>query len=330
MAKNNYKTPSAKDLLDAGVHFGHQVRRWHPKMEPYIFTVKKNIHIIDLEKTEQMLNAACEYLYGVASRGGQIIFVGTKRQAREMLKSEAKRSGAHYINERWLGGIMTNHEVIKRNMKKLTDLTQRRAAGDLKMYTKKERLLIDREIDKLEKYVGGIVGLNKIPEALFIIDARREKTAIREAANVGAKVVALVDTNTDTAGIDMVIPGNDDGIKAIALILNAISDAVEAGYKDYADKLQKGDAVVDAVKDEPVAKKVTTKVSRSESPVSTAVNDEAVVDPLDSVPLVADDIEIVAELGIKVEIPTEEENKDGEVKVKKSKTNVTKKEKKAK
>ncbi len=330
MAKNNYKTPDAKELLDAGVHFGHQVRRWHPKMEPYIFTVKKNIHIIDLEKTEQMLKEACDYLHGVAARGGQIIFVGTKKQARDMIKLEAKRSGAMYINERWLGGIMTNHEVIKRNMRKLTDLMHRREIGDLMRYTKKERLLIDREIDKLEKYVGGIVGLHKIPEALFIIDARREKTAIREAANVGAKVVALVDTNTDPTGIDMVIPGNDDGIRSIATVLNAISDAIEAGYKEFADKLQKGEATVEQKKDEPVTKVVTPKVSRSESVVSTKGAKDAVVDPLDIVPLVVDDAEIVEELGIKVEIPVVNEEKEGEVKIKKSKANVTKKAKKGK
>lgn len=329
MAKNNYKTPSAKDLLDAGVHFGHQVRRWHPRMEPYIFTVKKNIHIIDLEKTEQLLKEACDYLYGVAARGEQIIFVGTKKQARDMIKLEAKRSGAMYINERWLGGIMTNHEVIKKNMKKLVDLMHRRETGDLMKYTKKERLLIDREIDKLEKYVGGIVGLHKNPEALFVIDARREKTAIREAANVGVKVVALVDTNTDPTGIDMVIPGNDDGIRSIALVLQAVGDAVEAGYKEYADKLQKGEATVATKKAEPVAKAVTPKVSSSESPVVTASGKDS-TDSLDIVPLVADDTEIVEELGIKVEIPVAEEAKEGEVKVKKNKANVTKKEKKGK
>lgn len=228
-----YKLPKIEELLDAGVHFGHQVRRWHPKMEPYIFTVKKNIHIIDLEQTEEMLKKACAYLYETAKNGGQIIFVGTKKQARDIVEIEAKRSGALYVTERWIGGTITNYRVIKKNIDKLLTLVKRRETGDLDKYTKKERLLIDREIDKLQKYVGGITALRGAPAALFIIDPRREKTAIREANRYGVSVGALIDTNSDPTGVSCLVPGNDDAIKSVALILKTISDAVLEGYREF-------------------------------------------------------------------------------------------------
>lgn len=282
MAKSKYDVPSQKDLLDAGVHFGHQVRRWHPGMEQYIYTVKKDIHIIDLEQTEELLKVACEYLHDVAAKGGQIIFVGTKKQARDMVKLEALRSGALYVNERWLGGTITNFDVIRKKMKKLAELLRQKEAGELKMYTKKERLLIDREIDKLNRYVGGIASLSDVPAALFIVDAKREKTAIAEAEAAKVDVVALIDTNTNPEGIKHVIPGNDDGIKSVALILKAVGDAVESGYKVYAEKLEKGAIEKEAAsKDSADAsaekaektEKVQAKVSGTESSVVTNSKD---------------------------------------------------------
>ncbi len=252
-----YKTPTAKDLLLSGVHFGHQLRRWHPNMEPYIYAVKKNIHIIDLEQTEQLLEKACDFLYETASSGGKIIFVGTKRQAREIIEIEAKRCGAKFVSERWLGGTITNFDVIRKNTKKLTDLKTKREKGELDKYTKKERLLIDREIDKLEKSVGGLVGLTSVPKAIFIVDPRREKTAVREAKKASIKTAALIDTNSNPLDIDYVIPGNDDAIKSVALIVKAVADAVEAGYKKYADEVAKKDT--SKIKPKPAKEKEQEK-----------------------------------------------------------------------
>ena len=235
MAKK-YKTPTIKELINAGVHFGHQVKRWNPKMEPYIYTTRKNIHVIDLETTEELLKEAADFLYEIASKGEKIVFVGTKKQARDIIKIEAKRSGAMYVTERWLGGTVTNFGVIKKNnINKLIDLKKKREQGELDMYTKKERLMIDREIEKLEKFVGGLTNLRKIPEAIFVVDSRREKTAVREAAVAKIPVVALIDTNSDPTGIAYPIPGNDDAIKSIACIVKCLSDAIEQGYKVYAD-----------------------------------------------------------------------------------------------
>ncbi len=231
-----YKTPTIKDLVDAGVHFGHQVKRWNPKMAPYIYTTRKNIHIIDLETTEELLKNAADFLYEVTAKGGKVIFVGTKKQARDIIKIEGERSGAMYVTERWLGGTVTNFGVIKKNnINKLIDLKTRREKGELDMYTKKERLLIDREIEKLEKYVGGLTNLKKAPEAIFVVDTKREKTAVREAAAAKIPVVAMVDTNSDPTKVAYPIPGNDDAIKSIACVVKCLADAVEQGYKDYAE-----------------------------------------------------------------------------------------------
>ncbi len=232
---SKYKLPKVEQLLEAGVHFGHQVRRWNPKMEPYIYSSRNNTHIIDLEQTEKGLKEAADFLYEVAKKGGQIILVGTKKQAREIITLEAKRAGALYVAERWLGGTLTNYKVIRKNADKLLSFLRRRDSGDLASYTKKERLLIDREIEKLEKYYGGIVTLRGMPQAVFVVDIKREKTAVSESLTAGVPIVGLVDTNSDPTGIGYVIPGNDDAIKSIAFIVKVIADAIEAGYKDYAD-----------------------------------------------------------------------------------------------
>ena len=230
-----YKIPKIEDLLEAGVHFGHQVKRWHPSMEPYIYTVNKNIHIIDLEQTVELLKQATDFLYKTARSGGKIIFVGTKKQAREIVRIESDRCGSLYIIERWLGGTITNFDVIKKNnIDKLIDLKRRKEAGELKKYTKKERLMIDREIEKLERYVGGISSLTGLPAALFVIDVKRENTAVREARKAGIPVVGFIDTNSDPSLVDYPIPGNDDAIKSIASIVKVISNAIEEGYREFA------------------------------------------------------------------------------------------------
>ena len=238
MAKS-YKIPKPKDLLSAGVHFGHQSRRWNPKMEAYIFDQRKGIHIIDLEQTEKLLKAACDFLYDTAKSGGQVIFVGTKRQAAEIITIEAKRCGALFVTERWLGGTLTNYKVVSQNIDGLVDFLRKRENDEFGHYTKKERLMIDRKIERLEKFVGGLIGLKSRPGALFVVDARREKTAVREALRMGVPVIALIDTNSDPTGIEYIVPGNDDAIKSIAIVVKALADAVFAGYKDMGKEADK-------------------------------------------------------------------------------------------
>jgi len=231
MAK--YKLPKIQEMIDAGVHFGHQAKRWHPKMEPYIYMVNKNVHIIDLEKTEELLGKACEFLYEQASKGKIIVLLGTKKQFKEVIQTEAVRSGALYVNERWVGGTITNFETIKKNINKLLDYLKGKEEGKFSIYTKKERLLIDREIEKLQATYGGITSLKKSPDVLFVIDPKRESTAIREARRSGVKVVSVVDTNANPTTVDFPIPGNDDAIKSVALIVRAVADAIEEGYKEF-------------------------------------------------------------------------------------------------
>jgi small subunit ribosomal protein S2 len=227
------KVPTIEELFDAGVHLGHQVRRWHPNAEPFIYEARDNIHVINLEKTHESLKKAAEFLYETAKKGEQIIFVGTKRQVAELLEKEAEHSKALYVNERWLGGTLTNFHVVKKNIDKLVRMRKKREEGEYEMYTKKEQLLLDREIKKLQSSVGGLVGIKGLPGALVVIDALREKTAVREARRKDIPVVALLDTDTDPTGVDYPIPGNDDAIKSTSLILKTLSNAVEKGYEDF-------------------------------------------------------------------------------------------------
>lgn len=237
MAK--YKVPTIKDMIEAGVHFGHQVKRWNPRMEKYIYTVNKGVHIIDLEQTEQLVEKACEFVFDEASKGSTIVFVGTKRQSKEIIESEAKRCGAMYVTERWVGGTITNLETIRKNIDKLLDYLKGKEEGKFVKRTKKERLLIDREIEKLEKAYGGIISMKKEPNVLFVIDPKREKTAIREANRANIPVISLIDTNASPEGVSYPIPGNDDAIKSVAVVVGAIADAIEEGYKEYGKKKDK-------------------------------------------------------------------------------------------
>ena len=249
-----YKLPKIQEMIDAGVHFGHQARRWHPRMEPYIYTVNKDVHIIDLEKTEEMLKNACEFLYEQASKGKVIVFVGTKRQTKEIIENEATRSGALFVSERWVGGTITNFETIKKNIDKLLDYIKGKEEGRFSVYTKKERFMIDQEIEKLQSTYGGIASLKIPPEVLFVLDPKREKTAIREAKRSEVSVVSVVDTNADPTQIDYPIPGNDDAIKSVSLLVRAIADSIEEGYKEFGksekEKKEKRDKEIEQAREE--------------------------------------------------------------------------------
>ena len=235
-----------EELLEAGVHFGHQRRRWHPRMAPYIYTEEKGAHIFDLAQTRECLIAAAKFLHQTAKSGGTIIFVGTKRQAKDIVEAEAKRCGAMFITERWLGGLLTNFAQVKINLERLNELTARREKGELSHYTKKEQLLIDRQIEKLELLVGGIRDLRELPAAIMLASARKEQTAVREARRKLVPLVAIVDTNADPTPIDYPIPANDDARKSLALIFKVLGDAIEEGHRggrkteDGKQKIEKG------------------------------------------------------------------------------------------
>jgi small subunit ribosomal protein S2 len=232
--------PKMRDLLEAGVHFGHQVKRWNPKMASYIFTAKDGIHVLDLAITVAELEKACEFLKNVSADGGKVIFLGTKRQAQPIIREEAERAGAMYVVNRWIGGLLTNFESVSQRIVRLSDLESKREAGEFKNLTKKEQLLIDREIEKLNRLYGGVRGLDKLPDALFVVDVRREINAVREAQKRGVPVVAICDTNADPDYVDWVIPGNDDAIKSIKILVSAASDAVLEGKGVWEKKKVEG------------------------------------------------------------------------------------------
>jgi len=216
-------------LLEAGVHFGHQTRRWNPKMKPFIFTSRNGIYIIDLQKTLKSLTVACRKAREVAAEGKPVLFVGTKMQAKGVIKEEAARCEQYYVIERWLGGMMTNFQTIRQSIKRLRDLEQMREDGTFEKLTKKERLKIEREIDKLNNVLGGIKDMSRLPGLVFIVDAKKEKIAIAEAAKLGIPTVAIVDTNADPDPITFPVAGNDDAIKSIRILTRALADAVIEG-----------------------------------------------------------------------------------------------------
>jgi len=231
--------PSMEQLLEAGVHFGHQVRRWNPKMSVYIFGAREGVHVIDLGKTVEKLTEACDFVKKLGENGGTLVFLGSKKQARSIIIEEAERCGAMYIAERWIGGLVTNFEQTSKNIKKLRDLKSKKEAGEFKDRTKREQLLVDREIAKLTRFYGGVESLEKLPGAIFVVDVRREENACREAAKKGVPVVAICDTNADLFLVDYPIPGNDDAIKAIKIITGAIADSYLEGRQKYEKKSDK-------------------------------------------------------------------------------------------
>ena len=220
---------SMKQLLEAGVHFGHQTRRWNPKMAPYIYMERNGIYIIDLQKTVKKLEEAYNFVRDTAAEGGTVLFVGTKKQAQEAIREEAERVGMYYVNARWLGGMLTNFKTMRTRIDRLAQLRKMQEDGTFDMLPKKEVIKLTNEIAKLEKYLGGVKEMKKLPSAIFIIDPRKERNAIAEAKKLGIPVVAIVDTNCDPDEIDYVIPGNDDAIRAIRLITGAMASAVVEG-----------------------------------------------------------------------------------------------------
>ena len=217
---------SMKQLLEAGVHFGHQTRRWNPKMAKYIFTERNGIYIIDLQKTVKKLEEAYNFVRDTVADGGEILFVGTKKQASDSIRDEATRCGMHYVNVRWLGGMLTNFKTIKQRIKRLEQLRKMEADGTFELLPKKEVVKLQLEIEKLEKFMGGIKNMKQLPAALFIVDPRKEHIAVAEARNLGIPIVAIVDTNCDPDEVDYVIPGNDDAIRAVKLLAGTMANAV--------------------------------------------------------------------------------------------------------
>jgi len=240
---------SMKALLETGVHFGHRTRKWNPRMKPYIFTERNSIHIIDLQQTLEALEEAYGLVRDLVSEGGRVLFVGTKRQAQETIQSEAERCSMPYVNARWLGGTLTNWRTIRSRIDELEELERRRDAGEFELLTKKEALTLNRRIERLEERLSGIRGLKKVPNMLFVVDVRREETAVHEANLLNIPVIALVDTNCDPSGVDYVIPSNDDAIRAIKLLTSTIANAAQEGLemrKDRMDEAEEGAAAAGA------------------------------------------------------------------------------------
>ncbi|MBE4908701.1 30S ribosomal protein S2 [Bacillus luteolus] len=217
---------SMKQLLEAGVHFGHQTRRWNPKMKRYIFTERNGIYIIDLQKTVKKVEEAYNFVRELAANGGTMLFVGTKKQAQDSVKEEAERSGMYFVNQRWLGGTLTNFETIQKRIKRLKDIERMQEDGTFEVLPKKEVVQLKKELERLEKFLGGIKEMKQLPDALFIIDPRKERIAVAEAHKLNIPIVGIVDTNCDPDEIDYVIPANDDAIRAVKLLTAKIADAI--------------------------------------------------------------------------------------------------------
>lgn len=233
---------SMKQLLEGGVHFGHQTRRWNPKMKPYIFTERNGIYIIDLEQTVRKIEEAYQYVRDLAMKGGTILFVGTKKQAQESIQEEAERCGMYYINNRWLGGTLTNYSTIKKRIARLKELEDMQEGGLFDVLPKKEVAKLNLELEKLVKNLGGIEDMPKLPDAVYVVDPKKEHLAVAEARRLGIPIIAIVDTNCDPEEVDHVIPGNDDAIRAIKLITAAMSSAVLEGRQGVQDRMESAKA----------------------------------------------------------------------------------------
>ncbi|MGX5660382.1 30S ribosomal protein S2 [Castellaniella ginsengisoli] len=243
-----------REMLEAGVHFGHQTRYWNPKMAEYIFGQRNKIHIVNLERTVEKYLEASQFVRQIAARGGNVLFVGTKRSARELIAAEAQRCGMPFVDSRWLGGMMTNFKTVKTSIKRLKDMEAQQAEGATEHMSKKEALMFAREMDKLNKSIGGIKDMNTLPDALFVIDVGYHKIAVAEARTLGIPVVGVVDTNHSPEGIDHVIPGNDDSSKAIALYARGMADAVLAGREQslngLVEELAEGEEFIEVEQDQ--------------------------------------------------------------------------------
>ncbi len=235
---------SMKQLLEAGVHFGHQTRRWNPKMKPYIFTERNGIYIIDLQKTVRKVDDAYNFVRQIGASGGRMLFIGTKKQAQEAVAEEAQRSGDFYVNQRWLGGMLTNFDTIKKRVRRLAELKEQENSGQWERLPKKEVSMLMRQKEKLEKYLGGIEGMSQLPAAVFVVDPRKEHIAVTEARKLHIPIVGIVDTNCDPDEIDYIIPGNDDAIRAVRLLTSKMADALLEGRQGGMTEEQQ--AVVEA------------------------------------------------------------------------------------
>ena len=261
---------SLEKMLQAGVHFGHQTKYWNPKMEQYIFGVRNKIHIINLEHTVEMIKPALKFIEGVAAKNNKILFVGTKRTATNIIKNEAIRCSMPYVNERWLGGMLTNYKTIRSSITRLENLLRQKEDGTFSKLTKKEGLKIQRDIDRLEKSIGGVTEMGGLPDALFIIDVKRESIAVSEASKMGIPIVGIVDSNSNPEGLDYVIPGNDDSIRSIALFTEAVADAClkgsEAATGLKQEEPQSGPAIVRKVESaEPVVELVQANNEKNDA-----------------------------------------------------------------
>ena len=279
-----------KELLEAGVHFGHQVRRWNPKMKEYIFGERNGIYIIDLQKTQRMFRDAIGFVTNAIAedRGKTVLFVGTKRQAQDAVREEAERCGQYYVNQRWLGGLLTNFQTVQKSIKRLKDLEAMETDGRYEKLTKKERIKLDREREGLNKNLSGIKSMSRLPDMVFIIDVRKEEIAVAEANRLGIPIVAVVDTNCSPEGIDYVIPGNDDALRAVRLFASRISDAILEGQQiateggvvaeteEGAESTEEGQATPPA---EAAATPRAEEPSQAAEPVDAGANVEMAVEP---------------------------------------------------
>jgi small subunit ribosomal protein S2 len=267
-----------KELLDAGVHFGHQTRRWNPKMKPFIFDARNGIHIIDLGKTLNQLEAACNFLSATVSKGGKVLFVGTKKQAQTAIKETAKETGQFYVTERWLGGTLTNFATIKRSIARLKEIEKMEADGTINRYVKQEQSMIRREAARLKKFFEGIQAMDKLAGVLFVVDIKRERNAVAEARRLKIPVVAIVDTNCDPDLVDLPIAGNDDAMRSVRLILAVIGQAVTQAQAEYEAKYARRKPVEEPVPASPEAT-ATTPVPAAEPPAAVAPPAETAVPP---------------------------------------------------
>ena len=284
-----------EEMLQAGVHFGHQTKYWNPKMEQHIFGVRDKIHIINLEHTVEMIKPAMKFIESVAAKNNKILFVGTKRTATDIIKNEAIRCSMPYVNERWLGGMLTNYKTIRSSITRLENLLRQKEDGTFNKLTKKEGLKIQRDIDRLQKSIGGVTEMGGLPDALFIIDVKREAIAVSEASKMGIPIIGIVDSNSNPEGIDYVIPGNDDSIRSIALFTEAVADAClkgsEAATGLKQEEPQSGPAIV-------------RKVESSQAKESSKADDDIKED------IVEDQVEVDEEVEASLEDENPDEKKD--------------------
>lgn len=258
-------SPQVRDLLEAGVHFGHQTRRWNPKMKPFIFAARNGIYIIDLQKTVNALEKAKRKIAEAIQRDKNILFVGTKKQAQDVIREEAARCGGFYVTERWLGGMLTNFQTIKQSIKKLKDIEKMRIDGTLEKFGKKERSAIEREAAKLQKYLGGIKDMNSLPGLVVVVDARKEKIAVAEAHKLGIPIIGILDTNADPDLIDFPIAGNDDAIKSIRILIHSLVDgAVEAKNSVVTEMLESSEERESKPVAEPAGREETKEAQQEE------------------------------------------------------------------